>query len=258
MSLTLALCQYSIAPKIGENVSFLLQRIQDEGHKGTHLILVPEMCLTGFASGAKETALTMENEVLLTLDAACRAANLLLVGTFCIRHKGAFFNRALCLGGVQKSASYDKQRPFILWREKEEFTAGQKPVLWRVGDWTLAPLICFDLRFPELFRESLDADLFIVPANWPASRRDHWLTLLKARAIENQAYVAGVNRIGIEDGVSFTGDSVLYDYRGRELLNLQDTSCCERAQLSLSSMHQYRKRFPVLKECRLKPPAAHP
>ena len=143
-------------------------------------------------------------------------------------------------------AQYAKMRPFAFAGETAE--PGTETVVVDCGEFKLSPAICYDLRFPELFRAGLKrgANLFAVIANWPTPRLDHWLTLLKARAIENQAYVIGVNRCGRDPNVEYPGHSQIISPRGEVLTDAGETEGVVSAKLDLPDLQAYRQKFPVL------------
>lgn len=146
---------------------------------------------------------------------------------------------------TQEYARYDKRHPFFM--EQKKFSAGDKVDLFKIKDWNIAATICFDLRFPELYRDAVKAGarLITVQAAWPAARIAHWKTLLQARAIENQVYIAAVNGIG---GPSYGGNSMIINPKG-EIIASTDASFegIVHARIDSKSQEEYRKQFPVLK-----------
>jgi omega-amidase len=142
-------------------------------------------------------------------------------------------------------ARYTKLHPFKFAGEAVE--PGTEPVVVDCAEFKLAPTVCYDLRFPELFRAGLkrDANLFAVIANWPTPRLDHWLTLLKARAIENQAYVIGVNRCGRDPNADYPGRSQIISPRGEVLADAGETEGFAQADLDIAALRTYREQFPV-------------
>jgi predicted amidohydrolase len=122
-----------------------------------------------------------------------------------------------------------------------------------VEGWNVQPTICYDLRFPELYRATgvRGAELICVIANWPAARESHWLTLLKARAIENQAYVAGVNRCGRDPNVEYSGRSQIIDPRGEVVADAGSAETIIAAELDREALRAYRAKFPALNDARL-------
>ena len=136
--------------------------------------------------------------------------------------------------------------------EAAHFTVGTEATVGAVDQWQVAPLVCYDLRFPEAFRAGVrrGAQLFAVIANWPASRESHWVTLLRARAIENQAYVAGVNRCGTDPHTTYAGRSLIVDPRGEIVAEAGATEQIITADIDLTKVDEYRRQFTAVKEMR--------
>jgi len=142
-------------------------------------------------------------------------------------------------------------RPFTLGGESEHYVAGEHPMTFRWGEWSVATFICYDLRFPELFRESAAShkpELFVVIANWPEKRIAHWVRLLQARAIENQAYIVGVNRIGQDPYYRYTGRSLIIDFNGEIVRDAGEQEGAIQAQLDLETLSKYRQGLPFLQD----------
>jgi predicted amidohydrolase len=152
-------------------------------------------------------------------------------------------------------ARYAKLRPFSLGGESAHFLAGEQPVVFDWGGFRIAPFICYDLRFPELFRAAVrqGADLFVVIANWPAVRAEHWSTLLRARAVENQAYVVGVNRCGRDPQHEYAGGSLIVDPTGQVLATAASEPCVLTAELHVEIVRGWRHTFPALADAGLLP-----
>jgi omega-amidase len=148
---------------------------------------------------------------------------------------------------------YAKIHRFSFAGEDQHYAAGGTPVRCAVEGWTVQPTICYDLRFPELFRHpsTRGAELICVIANWPITRDSHWLALLKARAIENQAYVAAVNRCGRDPNVEYSGRSQIISPRGEVLEDAGNGEAVIRAEIDLERLHAYRRQFPALDDIRL-------
>jgi predicted amidohydrolase len=149
-------------------------------------------------------------------------------------------------------ARYSKMQPFTLGGESDHYAAGQQPLVFNCEEFNVAPFICYDLRFPEIFRAAVvrGANLFLVIASWPVVREDHWLTLLKARAIENQSYVAGVNRCGDDPKLHHSGRSVVFDPGGRLLADAGNEEGWLAVTLNLPELINYRKQLPFLNDIR--------
>ncbi len=215
--------------------------------KGVDLFLLPEVCLTGFSSGKSLKNFTEESEQVQQVAALAKEHSAHLLAGFRIQEGEKAYNRTLLFSPAGKTiARYDKRVLFSYWKEQKLFSAGKSPFSTSLGRFQLAAFTCYELRFPELFRAQKEHHLMVVIANWPIERRHHWLTLLRARAIENQCYVAGVNRIGKSGAVEFIGDSIVFDPKGEPLLELQSEQICKAVDISLSELLNYREEFPVL------------
>ena len=161
-------------------------------------------------------------------------------------------NRFLLVGPDGTCHHYDKLHPFTFADEHEHYRAGDEPVTVDIGGLRVSLFVCYDLRFAEAFWDlAHDTDLYLVPANWPEARREHWSTLLRARAIENQAYVVGVNRVGTDPKLSYTGDSVIVDPFG-EVLAEAEPGCEEVlvAEVDPARVAEVRARYPFLQDRR--------
>ncbi len=147
---------------------------------------------------------------------------------------------------------YDKLYPFSYAREHERYRAGEKHVTVDIGGVRTSLFVCYDLRFAEAFWDlAHETDLYLVPANWPEARREHWRTLLRARAIENQAYVVGVNRVGTDPKLSYTGDSVVVDPFGEVLAEGQPgVEQVLVAEVDPARVAQVRADYPFLPDRR--------
>lgn len=190
---------------------------------GARLVVLPEMCTSGFTMDVERFAEPPDGERVSRLSRMARAAGVWLVAGVPIRDADADIptarNAALAFtpAGALASAYY-KQRLFGFADENRSYRAGVEPVVVDIEGVRVSPFICYDLRFPELFRSvAAQSDLMLVIASWPAERRTHWDALLPARAIENQCYVIGVNRTGIGGSIAYDGGSAAYDPWGAVL-----------------------------------------
>ncbi len=148
---------------------------------------------------------------------------------------------------------YCKLHPFSFAGEDNYYLPGDSITTFECNDFIVCPFICYDLRFPEIFRQAVvkfSANLFIIIANWPATRREHWITLLKARAIENQAYVIGANRTGQDPNHNYAGDSMIISPKGDILANAGADETVIQATIDIKIVKNWRAKFPVLNDIR--------
>jgi predicted amidohydrolase len=220
--------------------------------KGARLVVLPEMFATGFSMNAELVSGFADETRDFLSDLAVRLPAFILAGFA----EPADTKPANAASIFDPSGSeilhYRKIHPFSLAAEDKHFQAGESVETVEVEGVKVTPLICYDLRFPEPFRGAAsNTDLFCVIANWPRSRRYHWSTLLKARAIENQVYVLGVNRVGSGDGLEYAGDSVLLNPMGEELASTEAGSegCCY-GEVNAKEVAEIRRRFSFLSDRR--------
>ena len=165
---------------------------------------------------------------------------------------GRVRNKALVFSSTGELLSfYAKMRPFTPGGESEHYAAGEHTTMFQWQDCHVSPFICYDLRFPELFRQAAVAhrpQLFLVIASWPEKRILHWARLLQARAIENQAYVVGVNRVGNDPYYRYTGRSMIVDFNGEIIADAGETEDCCQARLDLAALQKYRQGLPFLND----------
>lgn len=218
------------------------------------LVVLPEMFATGFSMnvGAITDTASRETEEFLSQTAA-RHKTFVLGGVVHRDREGRGRNECVVYSpdGLEV-ARYCKLHPFTLGGEAEHYAAGGEVQTFCAGGFTVAPFICYDLRFPEIFRVAVrrGANLFTVIANWPTPRVDHWTTLLKARAIENQAYVVGVNRCGDDPYLPYPGRSIIFDPRGRVVAEADHREGTISADLDAQALIDYRREFPFLTDMR--------
>lgn len=222
----------------------------------TDLIVLAEMFNTGFSMNEKELAQNMDGEAVSWMKKVAKENNTAICGSLIIAEDEKFFNRFIWIEANGKLLSYDKKHLFSMAEENKHFTSGQNLLTIDYKGWKIRPLICYDLRFPVWSRNKLEDetnsyDILIYVANWPKVRKDAWEKLLYARAIENQAYVIGVNGIG-KDGneMEYAGSSGIIDMKG-ELLNnsFSDTELIIEKSLSYENLTAFREKFHI-KGCR--------
>lgn len=218
---------------------------------GTDLIVLPEMFTSGFSMRTEALAETMQGDVVKWMQTIAKKYNAVLCGSVMLKEKEKYYNRLLWCkpdGGI---LHYDKRHLFRMANEHEHYDAGQDKIFPEIKGWRISPLVCYDLRFPVWSRNRPPYfDLLLYVANWPDARRHPWKTLLTARAIENQCYVMGVNRIG-KDGrdIEHAGDSCVIDPKGIWISKtVPYKESVETVLLSAAELHDFRTKFPVLKD----------
>ena len=218
------------------------------------LVVLPEMFATGFSMDVARIHEGRERETETFLAGMARERGVYAVGGLTnLGPNGRGRNEAVAFGpDGREVARYAKMHPFSFGGEPEHYSPGDRVVTCRIGEFTAAVTICYDLRFPELYRAAVlaGADLLVAIANWPAPRAAHWTTLLAARAIENQAYVVGVNRCGSDPKHAFSGHSQVIDPRGKVLADAGEQEGSITAALDLEGLKAYRREFPALSDIR--------
>jgi omega-amidase len=217
------------------------------------LVALPEMFATGFSMNVTKVADSYGGEVEQFLGELARQFKVWLVAGAAMKARdGRARNKALVFSpNGELVAFYAKMRPFTLGGEADHYTAGERPITFRWAECTVAPFICYDLRFPELFRQAAadhQPELFVVIANFPEKRIQHWVTLLQARAIENQAYVVGVNRIGTDPYYTYPGRSLIISPQGAILADAGEKQGWISGELDVPALHKYREGLPFLKD----------
>ena len=228
-----------------KNLTSLLARTR---RGTTDLILLPEMFSTGFTMNAPEVAETMNGPTTAWMKDLAASKGAVVCGSIIIQEKQKFYNRLLWIDPGKKPLVYDKRHLFRMAGEHHIFSPGMKRLIVTLNGWRVCPLVCYDLRFPVWSRNKGDYDLLLFVANWPQKRRFAWKQLLVARAIENQCYLAGLNRIG-KDGkhISYRGDSVVLDAMGQKISKTTGTEeAVETVTLDYGMLDHLRKSFPVL------------
>lgn len=215
------------------------------------LVVLPEMAPTGFTNNLERWGLPLSSvwETMLSTQAQEKGIAFVL-GIARLHSDGKARNDAVFIDPSGTRGHYSKMRPFTGAREHETVEVGRGVAIFEWQGVRICPLICYDLRFPEVFRLAAlkGVDIFAVIASWPSVRRQHWITLLQARAIENISCVVGVNRGGKDPFHSYSGDSMLIDHMGKTLLSAGDTDCCLGGEFQLETMHEWRRQFPALSD----------
>jgi len=241
------------ADLIWENINSNLIRFEaliNSIDQPTDIIILPEMFTTGFTMKQQEYAESTEGKTLEWLKKTAIDRNTAIIGSFICKDKEQFYNRLYFVHPDGQYETYDKRHLFRMGEEHLHYGQGEKRVIVEYKGWRICPLICYDLRFPVWSRNKDDYDLLLYIANWPESRRDVWKTLLAARAIENQCYVAGVNRVGKDGmGLKYSGDSRVIDARGETVSQsrMSEESVIS-VEISLDELMDFRDIFPVFKD----------
>ena len=216
------------------------------------MVVLPEMCMSGFSRDvAAATSGVAESES--ALAELAKKHRIALMAGLATRQGNCVANESVTYGpDGSELARYRKIQPFSMAGEAESYPAGDKIVTFEWAGFTIAPFICYDLRFPELFRAAVDkgANLFAIIGNWPNRRHQHWTTLLKARAIENQAAVIGVNRSGTDPEFTYAGGSLILGPQAEVMAEAGEAPCIIRAEISPSLVNEWRAGFPALRDRR--------
>lgn len=227
----------------------------------TDLIVLPEMFTTGFSMNPKKVSEASNGEGLAFLRKKAKEKNAVVMGSMAVEENSRFFNRLFWVEANGDLKTYDKRHLFRMAKEDEHYTAGEKKIIGEIKEWKVCPLVCYDLRFPVWSRNrfqlaggrgqeaggSWDYDVLVYVANWPEVRSYPWKQLLIARAIENQCYVIGVNRIGNDgNGFGHSGDSVVLNPRGEVIsMTKANEESVETIELDRNYLDEFRKNFPV-------------
>ena len=221
-----------------------ISQIEEE----TDLILLPEMFTTGFTMNSVEQAEEMDGPTMQWMAAQADQEDAVIVGSLIIKEGQHYYNRLIWMIPGGMFHTYDKRHLFAMAGEHEHYTKGEERLVVEYKGWKVCPMICYDLRFPVWARNQDNYDLLVYIANWPNKRSYDWRALLQARAIENQAYVVGVNRVGQDDnGHDYNGDSCVIDPGWKkELYHSEKNEAIHTTTLSASHLQDVRKKLPFL------------
>jgi omega-amidase len=218
------------------------------------LVILPEMFATGFSMNVAAVSDTRSCETGDFLAQLASEYGVYVVGGVVhTASDGRGRNECVVFSPDGREVTrYCKMHPFTYAGESQHYASGEDIRLFTCQGFTVAPFICYDLRFPEVFRAAVTrgAEVFVVIANWPTQRAHHWVALLKARAIENQAYVVGVNRCGSDPQLDYPGRSMVIDPRGAVAADAGMEEGVVTAELDLEALRSYRRNFPVLADIR--------
>ncbi len=222
----------------------------------TDLILLPEMFQTGFTMNTAEMGESYkESPSIGWLQELAKAKQSAIYTSLIIEDDSKYYNRGVFVEPTGEVTIYDKRKTFTLARENEYFANGDQEVIVTFKNWSFQLQICYDLRFPEIVRNSIDSnhqpkyDVILYVANWPEKRSEHWRCLLRARAIENQAYVIGVNRVGSDQkGHTYSGDSKLVNALGEEQILTASAEMTTTFVINKQELNEIREMIPFLKD----------
>jgi predicted amidohydrolase len=217
--------------------------------ESTDLIVLPEMFTTGFSMNPKDISETMNGETVQWMKDNASKINSAICGSIIIEEKGKYFNRFIWVNPDGSIHQYDKKHLFSFAGENKNYTPGNEKIIIEYKGWKICPLVCYDLRFPVWSRNLEDYDLLIYVANWPTKRKLAWKSLLVARAIENQCYVIGVNRVGKdENNHYYSGESSLINALGETLYTNSHIEDVYTTSISKYELNKVRSQLPFLND----------
>jgi omega-amidase len=226
-----------------QNLERLLSSLDDK----TDLVILPEMFNTGFSMQTDKLSEPTNGDTFHWMVNMSEKGKYGICGSYIVREGSNVYNRWVFVGPEKERWFYDKHHTFSISGENKYIVAGNNRLVFGFRGFRINPYICYDLRFPVWCRNQNDTDLIIYAANWPAARRNVWNTLLRARAIENQCYVAGSNRIGTDGmGIHYAGDSLIIDPRGEIISSAAGIEQCINGDISIEKLSDFRQKFPVL------------
>jgi omega-amidase len=229
-----------------QNISLRLSNIREK----TNLIILPEMFTTGFTMQAAALAEPMNGKSMKWMLKTAKEFDCVVTGSLIIKDGDKYYNRLIWMRPDGSFECYDKRHLFAMGKEDETYAAGTKKLVVELNGWKICPMICYDLRFPVWMRNvNNEYDLMIIVANWPERRSHHWRSLITARAIENQAYVIAVNRVG-HDGheVYHSGDSTCIDPMGNVVYYKRDEEDLYTFPIIADEVTKTRRALPFLKD----------
>ena len=216
---------------------------------GSDLYVLPEMFSTGFCTQPEGIAESTDSETLAWMKRKAAETNAAIAGSVAVTKDGKYYNRFYFVKPDGSVAQYDKKHLFTYGGEHLQFTPGNERIIVEWKGVRILLEICYDLRFPVWARNRGDYDMILYVASWPTPRVAAWSALLVARAIENQCYVAGVNRVGIDPACEYCGGSVIIDPYGKTLATCTMNEECEAsATIDMEILNAFRQKFPVLND----------
>lgn len=232
-----------------KNLQNLERRLLSVREK-TDLIILPEMFNTSFTMNASSLAEEMDGQTIQWMRRMAKKYDCVVTGSLAVKENDKYFNRLIWMRPDGSLEKYDKRHLFSLGKEDQVYTAGEQKLIIELKGWKICPVICFDLRFPVWLRNQHEEyDLLLLVANWPDKRSHHWRTLITARAIENQSFVVGVNRVG-HDGneVYHSGGSMCIDPNGQTVYYKPEDEDLYTFSINREDLVKVRRALPFLKD----------
>lgn len=237
---------------VDANLAMFEEKIWQIGGS-TDIIVLPEMFTTGFTMNAPKLAEHINMRTTKWMKQIADQTGALILGSIIAVVHERYYNRLLWMEPGGNHKTYDKRHLFRMANEHRTYSAGESLLVGSWKGWRICPLVCYDLRFPVWSRNTWDAaskrlkyDLLVYIANWPTARIDAWNALLKARAIENLSYVAGVNRIGMDgNGVEYNGSSAIISPKGETIFTIEGMESIRTTEINANSLHAFRDKFPA-------------
>ncbi|MEI6059616.1 MAG: nitrilase family protein [Bacteroidota bacterium] len=252
IDLTITLIQPDLAWQDKKNNLLKFEDYFQNLSRKTDLIVLPEMFNTGFVVEPRTLAEDMNGPTLAWMAQQAAVLKCVITGSLIILEEGNYYNRLVWMQANGKFLTYDKRHLFHPGNEHEQFSQGSKKLIVDLMGWKICPLVCYDLRFPVWSKNTwangtYEYDVLLYMANWPAARSFAYRQLHIARAIENQCYVIGVNRVGVDGkGTNHRGDSTVIDFKGKHLVEIApDEEGMETLDLSYDRLSDFRKGFTV-------------
>lgn len=231
---------------IDANLIQLSRKLSQLSHS-TDIIILPEMFTTGFSMNPTKFAEPPNGLTLAWLKEQAKKTKAVITGSYIVQEKDHYYNRLVWMQPDGTFQTYDKKHLFSLSAEPKHYTAGKERLIVEYKGWKICPLICFDLRFPVWSRNTQSYDLLIYVANWPEKRAHHWRSLLMARAIENQVYTIGVNRVGTDGNqLYYSGDTAVIDYNGDIFVQTAHVENNSTIELDYQKQQDFRNKLRFL------------
>jgi len=227
-----------------------LEHLISLSEKNSDIVILHEMFSTGFTMNTEDLSESPHSDTFDWMVNMSEKGNFGLCGSYIVKEKNHTFNRWIFVTPEKKSWHYNKRHLFTMGHEQQFYTAGSRQLIFKFRGVRIMSAVCYDLRFPVWSRNRNNYDLLINSANWPESKRDIWITLLKARAIENQCYVAASNRIGTDgEHIKYCGDSMIINPRGKIVADAKiNEESVISGDISMIELSDFRKKFPVLRD----------